>query len=78
MVIPCAVWAAAAAGIKLVGIPYPKPMHRFSPNFRVCLPQEDPRTDWFLECIWQQLKQVLHRLPKQVFKISGSLYNCLF
>ena len=34
IVVPCAVWAAAAAGIKLVGVPQPKPLHGFSPNFQ--------------------------------------------
>ena len=32
-VIPCAVRAAAVEGIKLVGVPQPKLMHGFSPNF---------------------------------------------
>ena len=26
--------AAAAAGIKLVGVPQPQPLHRFLPNFQ--------------------------------------------
>ena len=38
IVVLCAVRAAvalaAAAGIKLVGVPQPKPMHEFSPNFQ--------------------------------------------
>ena len=43
MDVPCAVRAAvtAAAGIKLVGVPQPKPLHEFSPNFQGCLPQDD-------------------------------------
>ena len=37
IVTPCA-FLVLAAGIKLVGIPQPKPKHRFS---RICLPQKD-------------------------------------
>ena len=33
IVVPCAV-RAAAAGIKLVGVPQTKPLHGFSPNFQ--------------------------------------------
>ena len=32
IVIPCAVRAAAAAGINLVGVPQTKPMQRFASN----------------------------------------------
>ena len=39
IVVPCAVHAvvATAVGIKLLGVAQLKPMHRFSPNFTVCL-----------------------------------------
>ena len=32
IVVPCGV--SISAGIKFVGFPQPKPMHRFSPNFQ--------------------------------------------
>ena len=44
IVVPCAVWAAAA-GIKLVGVPPPKPLHGFSPNFQGMFIPRGPRAD---------------------------------
>ena len=42
IVIPC---ADQAAGIKLVGGPQPKPLHRFSPNFQEMFTPTASRAD---------------------------------
>ena len=34
IVVSCAIWAVAAVGIKIVGVPQPKPVHVFSGNFQ--------------------------------------------
>ena len=39
IVVPCAV--RAAAGIKLLDVPQPKPLHGFSPNFKGIVPHKD-------------------------------------
>ena len=44
-VVPCTVRAVAVAGIKLVGIPQPKPMHRFLPNFQGMFTIRESRAD---------------------------------
>ena len=42
---------AAAAGIKLVGVPQPKHLHRFSPNFQGMFTPRGSRTDKLLRGI---------------------------
>ena len=43
-IVPCAI-RAAAVGITFVGVPEPKPMHGFSPNFQHTLTLIGPRAD---------------------------------
>ena len=38
---------AAVAGIKLVGVPQPKPLHRFSPDFQGMFTSRGSRADFF-------------------------------
>ena len=45
MFVPFAILAAAMAGIKLVGVPQPKPMHGFSPNFEDMFTPRGSRPD---------------------------------
>ena len=44
IVVPCAV-RATAVGIKLVGVPQPKLVHRFSPNFQGMFTVRGSRAD---------------------------------
>ena len=49
IVVTCAV---QAAGIKLVGVPQPKPMHGFPPNFQGMFTPRGSRADYVLGGIW--------------------------
>ena len=70
IVIPCAVWAAAAlVGIKLVDVPQPKPMQGFSPNFQDMFTQRRSRADYV--GIWQQLLPWQHFQDFLVVKFVG-------
>ena len=45
IVVPCTVRASAAGGIKLVGVPHPKQLHEFSPNFEGMFTPRGSRAD---------------------------------
>ena len=41
----CAIHLVAVSSIKFVGVPQPKPMHGFSPNFQAMFNQRESRAD---------------------------------
>ena len=45
LVFPCAMRVITVAGVKFVGVPQPKPMHGFLPNFQDMLTPVGSRAD---------------------------------
>ena len=45
--------------LKIVGVPQPKPIHGFSPNFHNILTERGSSADLVLGGIWQQLMAIL-------------------